>query len=491
LAIIVFEHYTTSMNFIKDQLKFESKESTFYRLAGFALLLYTLTFSLSIALSQIALVSFMVFVLSAEIIGGRRGDLSGLHGYGFMKEFYVPLFFWIIISLVSTIVSLDAFRSIIQLIKLSVYMLLPYLVCLYFHRPNRSAPLKSEIEKYVFCMFVVQAFAAIHTILSVHTGYEVRPKIPGALTESGQIALMVPFLLGGIFFLLKNNGAIIGRRLFSAFLFILLPAMIFAWYRKFPGVPYLVVCVLGIVSVLAILYFIVQSFRTQATSLYSSSTLLVPVLTVLIFAAFILNLKRGPWLAVIVEVIIFGLLFSRSTMLGFLFLMSLFSLSPPVYERIASFAEHFFIGGGRFDMWKLGFQLVERFPMGVGFANSSLMREFDPSLPILHRHMHNNILNIALETGIMGAIAYMWWFFHFILEGFKYIRNSFGGIKKASREGVYACLILISVIGWQVAGLVEYNFGDGEIRLIALVMIGFLFSLMCTLREGSSVKKQS
>jgi len=48
-------------------------------------------------------------------------------------------------------------------------------------------------------------------------------------------------------------------------------------------------------------------------------------------------------------------------------------------------------------------------------------------------------------------------------------------------ESVYAILILISIIGWQVAGIVEYNFGDSEIRLIVLVLIGFFFS--CT-REG-------
>jgi hypothetical protein len=479
------------MSFIKDQLKFEYNDRGFYRLAGLSLLFYTLTFSLSIALSQIALVSFMLFVLSAEILGGRRGDLSDFHGYGFLREFYVPLFFWIVISLVSTIVSLDAVRSIMHLLKLSAYMLLPYFVCLYLHRPNRNASLTGEIEKYVFCMFVVQAVAAIHTILSVHAGYEVPPKIPGALTESGQIALIMPLLLGGLFFLFKSNIALFGRRLLAAFLLVLLPAMIFAWYRKFPGVPYSVICALGIIPVLAILYFMVLNFRKRAFSLYSSCSLLVPVLLVLIFAAFILNLKRGPWLAVIVEVVIFGLLFSRSTMLGFLFLMSLFSLSPPVYERIASFAEHFFIGGGRFDMWKLGFQLVERFPMGVGFANSSLMREFDPTLPLLHRHMHNNVLNIALETGIMGAMAYIWWFFYFIVAGFKHIRSSFGGIKKASQEGVYACLLLISLIGWQVAGLVEYNFGDGEIRLLALVLIGFLVSLIFACREGSSEKNLS
>jgi hypothetical protein len=32
-------------------------------------------------------------------------------------------------------------------------------------------------------------------------------------------------------------------------------------------------------------------------------------------------------------------------------------------------------------------------------------------------------------------------------------------------------------LGWQVAGLVEYNFGDGEVRFIAFLFIGFLLTL--------------
>jgi O-antigen ligase len=173
----------------------------------------------------------------------------------------------------------------------------------------------------------------------------------------------------------------------------------------------------------------------------------------------------------------------------FMILMFLFSMTSPVYERIASFAEHFFIGGGRFDMWKLGLQLVERFPMGVGFANSSVMREFDPSLPFTHRHMHNNILNIALETGILGALAYIWWFFNFIYKGFRYLSFRAGSYA-GSEENLYANLLLISLLGWQVAGLVEYNFGDGEIRLLGFVLSGFLLSILVSIPESINKGKE-
>ena len=35
-------------------------------------------------------------------------------------------------------------------------------------------------------------------------------------------------------------------------------------------------------------------------------------------------------------------------------------------------------------------------------------------------------------------------------------------------------MLSVGLIGWQVAGLVEYNFGDGEVRLIALMFMGFI-----------------
>jgi len=155
----------------------------------------------------------------------------------------------------------------------------------------------------------------------------------------------------------------------------------------------------------------------------------------------------------------------------------------PVYERFASMWEHFFISGGRFDMWKLGYELIERFPLGLGFANSDLIRTFDPSLPFLHRHMHNNILNVVLEMGILGGLFYLYIFYLIftVIKPLVTSRNLVNNWNKLS-------LVLgTSIFGWQIAGVVEYNFGDGEVRLMALVLVGVL---LVSLKE-SGFRSQS
>ena len=45
------------------------------------------------------------------------------------------------------------------------------------------------------------------------------------------------------------------------------------------------------------------------------------------------------------------------------------------------------------------------------------------------------------------------------------------------RIGKLALFLAISFIGWQVAGLVEYNFGDGEIQMLSLFMMGILVAI--------------
>lgn len=462
------------MNIKKLQSHNAFSESSLFRYAGFTLFLYCFCFPLSIALTQILLISFMVFVLVALLQGKRSRGV-----YYFIekipegiKDFYLPIFFWVLVSFVSIPLSLDPARSFKYLMKFSIYLFLPFAVYCYLSRPTKAHDLVFEVKKLIHAMCGGLAIAAVHTILSSHIGFDIKPKVPGPLTESGQIVLILPLLMGSLYLLLKEGKTVTIKQFFSLVCFMVPMLVAFSWYRKVPFMNQASGLVFGLLTVLSFFLYMKKSKRSGF-----DLEKLIPLLAILIFVAFLLNLKRGPWFAGVIEVILFGLLFSRSLMLGFLCLMFFFSLAPPVYDRLASFAEHFFIGGGRFDMWKLGIQMIERFPMGVGFANSNVMRDFDPSLPFSHRHMHNNFMNIALETGLLGVVAYIWWFFSFVYKGFMKVFKTFGTIKHATKEAFYVVLLLLSLIGWQLAGIVEYNFGDSEIRLLAFVLSGFLFAL--------------
>jgi O-antigen ligase len=129
-------------------------------------------------------------------------------------------------------------------------------------------------------------------------------------------------------------------------------------------------------------------------------------------------------------------------------------------------------------MWSLGSELVQRYPLGVGPDNSKYMQVIDPTLPHPHQHMHNNFLNVLVESGWLGLAAYLWWIYEAIKLGLIMFLHRFNTKGQTNRlSGLLALALSVSILGWQTAGLVEYNFGDGEIRLIGLFIMGLLLAL--------------
>lgn len=456
-----------------------------YKLSKFALCAYCLCFSLSIALSQIFLISFMLFTLSAFILLKDKLPAYSVFSTSYIREYYLPLIFWVIVIMIGIPVSLDPLRSTVGLLKFSLYLFMPFTVFIFF-QINKLYSKNTQIDdvkKYFLLMLLAQSLAGVHTIVSTNFAFEIKPKIPGALTESGQIVLILPIMLGFLYSGLKKNYSSWSKNIIFSVFFILFPAIFFAWHKKIAFVSKSMSFFLIGIAIVYIVFQVLSARKNEAEGAVNYSfgfkpEKIFPIFAMFILAAFILNLKRGPWFGGAIEVFLIGLFFSRSLMIGFITLMIVFSFTPPVYERIVSFYDHFFIGGGRFDMWKLGVQMIERFPMGVGFTNAQLMREFDPSLPITHRHMHNNILNVAVETGILGALVYIWWFISFLKKGFLLVFSYRESFKNLADEKLFTFMILIAIIAWQFAGVVEYNFGDGEIRLLAFVLIGFLMTII-------------
>ena len=198
----------------------------------------------------------------------------------------------------------------------------------------------------------------------------------------------------------------------------------------------------------------------------------------------IINLKRGPWSAVFVELLIFGFLISRKVAAFAVFgALSVLLFIIPARERLLDLVTDFTISGGRQVMWSLALELTERFPLGLGLDNAEYMRELDSSLPESHRHMHSNILNIVVETGWLGLVFFLCWIFAAIRIGFRLWRTKPKLEPDLLRLGVCTS---IALCGWQIAGLVEYNFGDGEVRLIALSLIGVLLTIDHLAKTGST-----
>ncbi|MCB0338572.1 MAG: O-antigen ligase family protein, partial [Bdellovibrionales bacterium] len=190
-------------------------------------------------------------------------------------------------------------------------------------------------------------------------------------------------------------------------------------------------------------------------------------------AALLANLKRGPWIGVFFGLAFFlGKVKPKFLLPLFAFCLTIFATVPSIRDRLEESYNHFVIRGGRLIMWEVGSELVAKYPLGIGFGNSKFMRELDPSIPEVHRHFHNNFLNVTVETGWPGLLLYCWWILGSIYLALK--RSS----SASPQKRIALLAISTSLLSWQIAGLVEYSFGDSEVLFTAFVILGILGSLI-------------
>lgn len=202
---------------------------------------------------------------------------------------------------------------------------------------------------------------------------------------------------------------------------------------------------------------------------------------ILMLLAFLLNGKRGPWIGLIAQV--FGLILliksskNRSIflVLGLIFLLSLMAL-PYTRIRLFSSIADFMISGGRNEMWRMGFDLLDRYPLGIGFHNSKFIHVLNPELPALHRHLHNNFLNIAVEMGWFGLVVFINFALQIIITTYQEIMLFFNNKKNEIQNLIITLSLFLGTIGTNIAGLVEYNFGDSEVRNILFILMGIYLS---------------
>lgn len=456
------------------------------RVYSFLVYGYCISFALSIAISKIFLGSAIAFWLWRKFEDRKETTFNPLA---------TILGIWFLICLTSSLTGLNPLHSLKETIKTGFFLLTPFAVAPFFlgnteeYHNNRGS---EEILKKIFfalgLFFTGQSIAAVHTLLKEGVAPAIPQIIPGALTESGQIVILVPLLISflisrdlhakfSLFYLRGKKialepvfyfAAIIGLNLVSIWPGIVCRG-VFAPYRNVMPLT-----ALGLALVLIALPLL----RARLSGIIQPFTIWAS--TALIISALIINLKRGPWFGVLVEILIIGFLFSRrlAKWTVALVLLSIAFLDP-VRSRVDSFVDHFTISGGRQEMWSIGSEIVQRYPLGVGFQNAKVIRDIDPSLPPTHRHLHNNLLNIAVETGWIGVTVFCLWIFQLLKMGITSYRRMNEDVYNYSnkRVGKLGLFLAISFIGWQVAGLVEYNFGDGEIRMLALFMMGVLLAI--------------
>jgi O-antigen ligase len=112
---------------------------------------------------------------------------------------------------------------------------------------------------------------------------------------------------------------------------------------------------------------------------------------------------------------------------------------------------------------------------GVGSGNvekaiaGNEKRYRHPQAERINMHLHNNFLQILAERGIFALASFLLACLFIILQLLQALRSRTGD-RRAVTVGV-----LFAFIGFLVAGMFEYNFGDSEIKFILFYFLSLPF----------------
>jgi O-antigen ligase len=165
----------------------------------------------------------------------------------------------------------------------------------------------------------------------------------------------------------------------------------------------------------------------------------------------------------------------RWLLLGGLILLGLAALAGPAQLR-----QRFLTMGDLHDptvtervyMWRSGLTMWRGHRL-LGVGPGGVRREYEGyALPeaIKKRtsHVHSTPLQILVERGALGLAAWLWIWAAFIAKGIGLLRRL---PADSARERALVMGSLVAVVGFLVAGLSEYNFGDSEVVLVAWALM--------------------
>jgi len=188
--------------------------------------------------------------------------------------------------------------------------------------------------------------------------------------------------------------------------------------------------------------------------------------------ALLLQFKRGSWICTVAVV---GVLLARRAngkVLAALALIVIGALClPPVRARVGELKTELSAQkGGRVVMWtRITPAIVREHPWGIGWRSltNEMMRDIAPAVEPRRVHLHSNPAEILVATGWLGLAVYLAWMAAALRDAGRFCRQS-----RTPVEQGYALVLLLMFAGLLVNGLVEFNFGDGEIVLLYGLIMG-------------------
>lgn len=369
-----------------------------------------------------------------------------------LQTLLAPLGFFfiaVVISAVTGISPLHSFNPVLSLLFFSLSVPL-------FATASQPLPV-------LLALVSGQTLAALHSVLDGAFPNSLPPLFLGKVTESGQLALSI-FIAIGLVWRTRTleatssalKHAIVPLSALGCATAVAVSLLAFRHDTGTLATPILFAALCWGAAVAWVATRIAR--REKNATLYAW---LVVAALPLLTGALLVNLKRGPWFGVVTGVALLCALFARRLLIAVIAIVAVtVAAFPAVQTRLADSYTDFTISGGRSTIWQIGVDLCSKFPMGVGYKNSGILRSFSHEIPEELDHFHNNLLNITAENGWLATVLFVWFIF-------TALRLCFSNPKEPLLVAI-GC----AIISWQLAGLVEYNAGDAEVLIMVWLLLG-------------------
>jgi len=210
-------------------------------------------------------------------------------------------------------------------------------------------------------------------------------------------------------------------------------------------------------------------------SLRATTTLLPWVAVPLGAWALVVSQTRNAWVGVLAGLVVVTVVRAPRLLWGLAAALALLLLLRPtaVTSRLtvsdASTVD-------RYYMWQAGLDMVLDKPVfgqGPGMILTVYPQYRWPEAPNpTTPHLHNNALHVAATRGLPGLAFFTWWVVVALATALAEARRA----KAESPTGWPAVAALGGLVALLVAGLFEYNLGDSEVLMLALLLTSLPFA---------------
>ena len=130
-------------------------------------------------------------------------------------------------------------------------------------------------------------------------------------------------------------------------------------------------------------------------------------------------------------------------------------------------------------MWSSGVRIIRDYPwtgVGMGAMARRYAHYREPDSPVDPKrrigHLHNNIIQIAAERGLLGLACWLWIWGAYGYHTWR-IYERLGPEHRPAKALVVGSLA--SVIGFHIEGLFENTFGDSEVITLTYFLMALPF----------------